>query len=129
MRPSINKMKNKLSSLDIRRASNMLRCDAPSKENIDKYQQLAKEDEKTKKIVINAISDYLQSIENEASINSKTYLFTAPDSNAQTKAYLVPGDKIKIIQYSSDNKWVKIGYINSKGSPLVAWVKADSVIK
>ncbi|ELN2579088.1 hypothetical protein RY966_004906 [Enterobacter kobei] len=129
MRPSINKMENKLSSLDTRRASNMLRCDAPSKENIDKYQQLAKEDEKTKKIVINAISDYLQSIENEASISSKAYLFTAPDSNTQTKAYLVPGDKIKIIQYSSDNKWVKIGYINSKGSPLVAWVKADSVIK
>lgn len=50
MRPSINEMKNKLSSLDIRRASNMLRCDAPSKENIDKYQQLAKENEKTKKL-------------------------------------------------------------------------------
>ncbi|HCB9238027.1 TPA: hypothetical protein M2P33_004204 [Klebsiella pneumoniae] len=129
MRPSINKMKNKLSSLDIRRASNMLRCDAPSKENIDKYQQLAKENEKTKKIVTNAIFDYLHSIENEASINSKVYLFTAPDSNAQTKSYLVPGDKIKIIQYSSDNKWVKIGYNNSKGTPLVAWVKVDSVIK
>lgn len=129
MRPSINKMNNTLSSLDIRRASNMLRCDAPSKENIDKYQQLANENEKAKKIVINAISDYLHSIENGASINSKAYLFTNPDSNTQTKAYLVPGDKIKIIQYSPDNKWINIGYINSKGMPLVAWVKADSVIK
>ncbi len=40
-------MNNKLSSLDIRRASNMLHCDVPSKENIDKYQQLVKENEKT----------------------------------------------------------------------------------
>lgn len=71
----------------------------------------------------------MHSIENEASINSKAYLFTAPDSNTQTKAYLVLGDKIKIIQYSSDNKWVRIGYNNSKGTPLVAWVKVDFVIK
>lgn len=86
--PSINKMNNKLSSLDIRRASNMLRCDVPSKENIDKYQQLAKENE-NEKFLKNAISDYMHSIENESSINLKTHLFTVSDSNTQTKAYLV----------------------------------------
>ena len=71
----------------------------------------------------------MHSIENETSINSKVYLFAAPDGNTQTKAYLVPGDKIKIIQRSPDNKWMNIGYINSKGTPLVAWIKTESVIK
>ena len=79
--------------------------------------------------IINAITNYLHSIGNESSINSKSNLFTAPDINTQTKAYLVPGDKIKIIQHSPDNKWINVGYINAKGTPLVAWVKADSLIK
>lgn len=50
MRPSIIKMKDKLSSLDARGASNFLRCDAPSIENIDKYQQLARENKINKKL-------------------------------------------------------------------------------
>lgn len=36
MRPSINKMQNKLFSLDIRCTNSMLRCDVPLKENIYK---------------------------------------------------------------------------------------------
>ncbi|HAV1695164.1 TPA: hypothetical protein JG889_004302 [Enterobacter hormaechei subsp. steigerwaltii] len=48
MRPSINKIKNKLSSMDIRRTSNMLRCDKPSKININNYQQLVREDKNIK---------------------------------------------------------------------------------
>jgi hypothetical protein len=129
MRPSINEMKNKPSSLDVRRASNILRCDTPSKGNINNYQQLAKENENTKIIVTNAISGYLRGIARESSMNSKSNLFTAPDNNSQTKAYLVSGDKVKIIQNSPDNKWVNIGYINAKGTPLVAWVKADTLVK
>jgi hypothetical protein len=50
MRPSINKMKNKLSSLDIRRASNMLRCDPLKRKYMDKYQQLAKRMKGQKKL-------------------------------------------------------------------------------
>ncbi|MDA5490166.1 hypothetical protein [Yersinia kristensenii] len=50
MRPSINKMKNKLSSMDAKRASNMLRCDSLSKENINNYQQLAKENKGLNKL-------------------------------------------------------------------------------
>lgn len=48
MRPSINKIKNKLSSMDIWRTSNMLRCDKPSKININNYQQLVREDKNIK---------------------------------------------------------------------------------
>lgn len=84
---------------------------------------------KKQKIVINAISDYLYGIKNEASINLKAHLFTVPDSNTQIKTYLLIGDKIKIIQHSSDNKWVDIGCITSKGTPLVAWFKVGAVVK
>ncbi|CNI32196.1 Uncharacterised protein [Yersinia frederiksenii] len=51
MRPSINKIKNKLSSMDIRRVNNMLRCDSLSKENINNYQQLVKENIESKRII------------------------------------------------------------------------------
>ncbi|WP_314138398.1 hypothetical protein [Buttiauxella noackiae] len=129
MKPSMNKIKNKLSSMNLQRTRNMLRCDSPSKENINQYQQLVKENEKAKKIVTNAISDYVLSIANESLINTKSNLYSAPEGNSQTKAYLVPGDKIKIIQYSPDNQWVNIGYMNSKGSPLIAWIKADALVK
>ena len=37
------------------------------------------------------------------------------------------GDKVKIIQISPGNKWVNIGYINAKGSPLISWVKTDTL--
>ncbi|BBT90959.1 hypothetical protein WP8W19C02_25790 [Enterobacter cloacae] len=30
---------------------------------------------------------------------------------------------------SSNNQWVNISYITSKGTPLVAWVKVDAIVK
>lgn len=129
MRPSINKMKNKLSSMDIRRASNMLRCDSLSKENINNYQQLAKENKELKQTVDDDVVKYSNNITTEFSIKSKSNLFTTPDDNSKTKAYLVSGDKVKVIQNSPDDKWMNIGYINAKGVPLVAWIKADTVVK
>jgi len=107
----------------------MLRCDKTSKLNTNKYQQLVKENKKVNGIVTNAISDYLHTIENESSINGNTYLFTSPGNHTQTKVYLVSGDKVKIIQYFSDNLWVNIGCINQGNAPIVAWAKADSLIK
>jgi hypothetical protein len=66
----------------------------------------------------------LHSIENETSINSKAYLFAAPDGNTQTKAILCR-DEIKIIQRSPDNKWINIGYINSKGRRLLPGLRLN----
>ncbi|MDR5020311.1 hypothetical protein RF657_18235 [Yersinia rochesterensis] len=129
MRPSINKMKNKLSSMDVNRASNMLRCDSLSKENINNYQQLAKENKGLKQTVDDDVVKYLNNITTEFSIKSKLNLFTTPDDDSKTKVYLVLGDKVKVIQSSHDNKWVNIGYINEKGVPLVAWIKAGTVVK
>ena len=129
MRPSIIKMKDKLSSLDARGASNLLRCDAPSIENIDKYQQLARENKINKNIALNAILSFLHTRKEELSITERANLFSAPNNNSQTKNYLFPGDKIKIIQYSSDRKWVNVGYINPKNIPLITWIKSDTIAK
>ncbi|EAU6968643.1 hypothetical protein EIM95_23205 [Salmonella enterica] len=127
MRPSIIKMKDKLSLLDARGVSNFLRCDAPSIENIDKYQQLARENKSNKKIALDAILSFLHSRKEESSVIERASLFAAPNNSSQTKNYLIPGDKIKVIQYSSDRKWVNVGYINPKNIPLITWIKSDTI--
>ncbi|EOG2147920.1 hypothetical protein ACK5KF_004528 [Salmonella enterica] len=127
MRPSIIKMKDKLSLLDARGVSNLLRCDAPSIENIDKYQQLARENKSNKKIALDAILSFLHSRKEESSVIERASLFAAPNNSSQTKNYLIPGDKIKVIQYSSDRKWVNVGYINPKNIPLITWIKSDTI--
>ncbi|WP_297197564.1 hypothetical protein [uncultured Pluralibacter sp.] len=129
MHPSIIKMKDKLSSLDAKGVSNLLRCDAPSIENINKYQQLAKENVKTKKIALDTILSFLNGRKEELSINEKASLFSAPNNSSQTRSYLIPGDKVKLIQYSHDKKWVNVGYVNPKNMPLITWIKSDTVAK
>lgn len=129
MRPSINKIKNKLSSMDIRRVNNMLRCDSPSKENINNYQRLARENIESKRIIDGYMVNYINSITTEYSIKSKSNLFETPEDKSKAKAYLVSGDKVKVIQNSPNKKWINIGFINEKGVPSVAWIKADNVAK
>ena len=82
MRPSINKMKNKLCAMDARHVSNMLRCDLLSKENTNTYPKVAKENKETKGIVWKYISAYLSGVTNESSVKIKSNLFTAPDNNS-----------------------------------------------
>lgn len=107
----------------------MLRCDSLSKEHINNYQQLAKENKELKQTVDDVVVKYLNNVTTDFSILSKSNLLTTPDDNSKTKTYLVPGGKVKVIQNSPDNKWVNIGYINEKGVPLVAWIKAGTVVK
>ncbi|MDF7680543.1 hypothetical protein PT300_08040 [Enterobacteriaceae bacterium ESL0689] len=95
-RPAINKMISKLSLLDTTEARNMLRCDAPSRENINKYQQLARENKDNRKIVQNAILSFLYNCKEESLINKKASLFSAPDNSSQTKSYLIPGDVFNV---------------------------------
>lgn len=127
MRPMINKTIDDFSGIDEREVANMLRCDSPSKENINAYQRMAKENKKVKGVVSEYISGYLSSITAKSTVKTKSNLFTLPNDNNKTSAYLVPGDKVRIIQASPDNKWVNIGYINAKGSPLISWVKAETL--
>ncbi|TGB80760.1 hypothetical protein FEK47_23480 [Escherichia sp. E3659] len=125
MRPMINKTIDDFSGIDEREVANMLRCDSPSKENINAYQRMAKENKKMKRVVLEYISGYLSGITEKSTVKTKSNLFSLPNDNSKTSAYLVPGDKVRIIQISPDNEWVNIGYINKKGSPLISWVKAE----
>ncbi|MEA9393395.1 hypothetical protein SJI19_23145 [Acerihabitans sp. TG2] len=128
-RPRIKHVKDNLSSLYTATVKVYLRCDAPDQTNINTYQELIKVNKKAKPLTTKYITKYLSSITTEKTIITKSYLFSSPDNNNQTKAYLVSGDKIKVIQNSPDNKWVNMGYINAKGTPLIAWVMADALAK
>lgn len=127
LRPTIKDLKNNFSSLNAVTIKRYLRCDAPDSININSYQELMRVNNNSRSLVNNYISLYLESIKAEREVKTKSYLFTSPDSNSITKAYLVAGDKVKVIKISSDNEWISIGYINAKGIPLIAWVKADSL--
>ncbi|WP_455813760.1 hypothetical protein [Pseudomonas graminis] len=127
MRPTLRESKGDFAIMENARVMNIIRCDVPGKGNINDYQQLAKLNKASAKAVRSQIVDYLNSLTMAASITSKASLFTGADENSQTKAYLVAGDNVKVIQRSPDNQWVNVGYINAKGSPLVAWIKADTL--
>lgn len=64
-----------------------------------------------------------------STVKTKSNFFTLPNDNDndKTSAYLVPGDKVRVIQTTSDNKWINIGYINSKGSPLISWIRVETL--
>lgn len=129
MRPVLRESRGDFSLMENARVMNLMRCDRPGKDNINDYQQLAKLNKSSAKAVRRQIADYVNSLRMAATIGSKALLFTGADEHSQTKAYLVAGDKIKVIQRSPDNQWVNIGYINVKGDPLVAWIKTDTLIK
>ncbi|AXD72134.1 hypothetical protein M8D79_000608 [Salmonella enterica] len=62
MRPMINKTIDDFSGMDVREVANMLRYDSLSKENINTYQRMAKENKKAKGIVSESVSGYLSGI-------------------------------------------------------------------
>ncbi|MHA7846365.1 hypothetical protein [Serratia sp. D1N4] len=127
MRPSINGVKKTFSLISDKGIENILRCDVPNTGNINNYQELLKESNGSKEVIANAIVDYLNGIKNELSVKAKAVLFSEPNVHSKTKAYLVSGDKVKVIKITPDNEWANIGYINAKGMPLVAWVKRDLI--
>ncbi|AFJ46268.1 hypothetical protein [Shimwellia blattae] len=128
MKPSVKRIKNSYSTLKVMDASNLMRCDKVSNENVDDYQTLLKENEEVRPVVQRSILNYINKLEISSSISvSKSYLYSSPDESSITKTYLVTGDKVKIIQLSPDKKWMEIGYISHRGNPLVKWVKSDNI--
>jgi hypothetical protein len=127
LRPKIKNIKDNPSSLKVNTVRNFLRCDAPDRGNINIYQRIMQENKPSKLITSQYILKFLSDINLEKTIKIKSYLFSSPENQHLTKAYLVPGDKVKVIQFSPDSKWVNIGYIGEKGNPLIVWVMADSL--
>jgi len=62
------------------------------------YQELIKVNKASKRLTSESIVKYLDGISTEGIIAKKTNLFSASDNNSQTKAYLVLGDKVKVIE-------------------------------
>ncbi|EOW6644720.1 hypothetical protein ACOZ0N_001638 [Cronobacter muytjensii] len=125
MRPVINKTIDDFSGMDEKDIANLIRCDSLSKENINTYQRMAKK--KMKGVVLKFISEYLNEITEISTVKTKLNLFALPNDNNKTSAYLVPGDKVRVIQASPDNKWINIGYINAKSSPLISLVRTKTL--
>ncbi|ELY4677646.1 hypothetical protein SM017_004165 [Cronobacter turicensis] len=122
-RPKMKELIDPLSSYSLYDVNNLLRCDAPNNKNINEYQKLMKENPNSKKIVSVEVVNYLNSLKISLTLDSKTQLYSSPSDNNKTKGYLISGDKVKIIQVSPDKKWANVGYINAKGTPLIAWIK------
>lgn len=80
-----------------------------------------------KGVVLKFISEYLNEITEISTVKTKLNLFALPNDNNKTSAYLVPGDKVRVIQASPDNKWINIGYINAKSSPLISLVRTETL--
>lgn len=123
LRPRINFSHDPFSSYSSYDVNNLLRCDAPSESNINEYQSLMNENQESKGIVSIEITNYLNLLKSTLTLSRKTTLYTSPTNDAKLNGYLISGDAVKVIQSTQDNKWVNIGYINSKGVPLIAWIK------
>lgn len=126
-RPTLKAAASDFALLEASRVSNLLRCDAPAKENINDYQRLADTNHAAAGIINRYLLRYVTRTETTATVKSRSVLFTEAKENSKTRGYLVRGDRIRIIQRSSQGQWVNIGYVNAKGSPLIAWVKAETL--
>jgi len=125
LRPKMKISHNPLSTYSLFDINNLLRCDAPGQRNINEYQRLINKNPNAKNPVSSAVKKYLNSLKASLVISGNTPLYASPDSNAKTKAYLIADDRVKVIQFSKDSNWINIGYINSKGMPLITWIKRD----
>lgn len=126
-KPNINSLTKKSSSLNVEEVDGYLRCDYVSKDNINTYQKLIKENKSAKKVVEPYLIEFIDGSTQNASVIKKTFLYSLPDESSKTKAYLIEGDKIKVIQFSKNNQWINVGYVTSKGAPLIAWIKSDAI--
>lgn len=124
-RPTIKDAEKDLYSLTKDDIKGYLRCDAPEKSNINIYQDLISHDKSAKLIVDPFVKSYLNSIDEVRILRTKSYLFSRPNIETRLKSYLIPGDKVKIIDKSADNEWINIGYIKANGEPLIAWLQSS----
>ena len=56
----------------------------------------------------------------------KVYFYTRPDENSKTRAYIVKGDKVEVLDQAGDfSEWLKIRYRGKK--TFVRWIKAIDI--
>lgn len=55
----------------------------------------------------------------------KTFLYSKPDEQKKTKAYLIKGDLFTLIDMSDDGSFYQISYKTSVGKSLSYWIKSE----
>lgn len=126
MRPSINMSNSQRLMNNEESVKNLLRCSPPNRTNVEAYQVLLKSNNKYFSNIRDGMLRYLINLP-DMEVKNKTPLFSEPNSNSKSKAYLISGDKVKFIQNSPDGRWINIAYINSKKVPLITWIEAINV--
>lgn len=126
MRPSINMSNSQRLMNNEESVKNLLRCSPPNRTNVEAYQVLLKSNNKYFSNIRDGMLRYLINLPG-MEVKNKTPLFSEPNSNSKSKAYLISGDKVKFIQNSPDGRWINIAYINSKKVPLITWIEAINV--
>lgn len=106
------------------KVDNAIRCNAINPKNIEEYEKYLSKDSgfKHKEILKQTLISFVSNF-NKNTIRDKTYLYLSPDENSLTKAYLIKGDEVIILEEIKDKTWQKIAYINRRGKILVRWVK------
>lgn len=120
---------NYLFSYDIYYVKNLLRCDPPNDNNLNLYQIFITKNTKSKDIIEARINDYLDSLSTTLVIKNKTYLYSSPTGSADINGYLFAGDKVKLIEKKDeyDGVWLKVVYINAKGTALISWIEESEL--
>ncbi|WP_459619933.1 hypothetical protein [Burkholderia sp. 3C] len=132
-----------LASLVIREnsgADNLLRCDPPSPDNNEAYQNIsAALHASGAKFAAHLIDIALLKTNSgtllpgdgighsTAGISApRATLYSAPDDASATRAYLVQNDRVIVLKQSPTG-WAYVDYINSSGKHLLRWIKVDEL--
>ena len=125
-------------------ADNLLRCDPPSSVNREAYQKIAialhavgaNNDARLIDAALSSANDgaartsasaVVEDGHRAATVSAqKAMLYTAPDDNYASHAYLVQNDTVTILKQSPAG-WVYVDYVAASGKHLVRWIKANQL--
>lgn len=114
--------------------TNLMACEPPAAENREAYEaisrQLKKEGDLTDATYIDDKLGPVGKGDTEPPSSTisvdKARLYDRPDMTAQTRMYLVKGDRVTILDKSVLN-WVHIKYVEQNGSIIDKWMQATSL--
>ncbi|WP_459904999.1 hypothetical protein [Caballeronia sp. HLA56] len=109
---------------------NLISCDSPSNDNRHTYRQIAAALRREGAASdATYIENKLAKVSNEREgklaldtrVRIKSWLYDSPEALARTTAYLVPGDRVKVLGVSKDG-WVKTEYTQANGKKIKKWI-------
>ncbi|WP_157646762.1 hypothetical protein [Burkholderia ubonensis] len=112
---------------------NLMACDLPSVNNIASYKNIAEELKKAGDVMSSEyVTKRLQRVANQGGWNElrkilseKVFLFDKPNSEYQTKMYLIRGDDVRVL--GTMKGWVKIEYLEKSGRSIQKWIRKEAL--